>query len=267
MRNLLCADMYKLRRSRTMLAVLIVTACSAAISVALAYYIYVALPGILGVGDAASLGISVPLAKDWFGYCFQSGNLSVLIAIFVSVFVSGEFSHRTIHHSVTRGAARPAVYLSKLITCLAGAAVLVVTHILISVGCAWIAFGFGEFAIGEIGGMFATVGTELLLFLSLATVFTTVAFLIRGAGGSISVNICAVLFTSTIVRVIDVIIQSSVGQSAPALANFLPSANVTAVSGYDTESGIALRAVIVALAFIAVFAAVGIENFSRRDIK
>ena len=176
MRNLLSANLYRLRRSRAFWIAVAVMAGVGLFEVAAGYL------------SAGSQGVPVSLDSRYLIFALVSG---VVLSAFCAVFVGTEHSEGTLRRKIAAGHSRSAVYLASLLTC-AGAGVLVCLGYILPVLAAGIPLlGFFQMDLAAVARF--TVGV-FVMNAALCAAFTLVAMLNRSKAASAIICISLAYF-------------------------------------------------------------------------
>lgn len=212
------------------------------------------IPTSLPYQDGLSYGLTA----------FSDGNIELLLAIFLSIFITADFSHGTMKNVVSKGFPRFKTYLSKLVTMIIAAFLMIVTSFITGSIVGSIVIGsFGHFTGAFVGQLVSVIGVELLLHMALISVFVMVAMIVRSNGGVIAINILGMSFVPMIYTLLEYLFHNKITFSKYGLMNNIQFylLNTTA-TGEDF-----LRSVIVGLLFLTVTAALGILAFRKMDVK
>ena len=196
---------------------------------------------------------------------FFSGNITLLLAVLISLFAGSEFNNGTIKNIATKNYSRGKIYLSKLFTSILVSIILTLIFVLVSTVTATFLWGFGDVSSGYWKDTLAAAGIELLLISAFASIFVMFSMIIRQNGGSLAVNICFLEFTSLVVMIGEMLLKKITGKTF-LLSDYLLDTNMLAVCR-DPGSSSMIRGAAVGSLFLAATVVIGMWNFSKRDIK
>lgn len=221
------------------------------------------------IDTLGEFGASVQeLGKTFIYSASGNSNLSFFIAILSSIFVAGSFSNGSIKMNISRGASRVELYFAKLITVSTMAVALCIFSFLVS-GLLAIALGFGQsLTAAEFGEIMGALGTQSLIALAYASLFTMVAVLIRSTGGSVGASI-GLYFFATILITVFVSIGTYTGNQwlIDATQLFLTKQLMNASKIDPLTTWEILCVILVPLGYISVTTGLGLLSFVKRDIK
>ncbi|MBH1940663.1 ABC transporter permease [Mobilitalea sibirica] len=256
MLRLLRSDFYRLFRSKSL-------------------YICALVAGLLMIGSAYMVKwgsrVSEEIVfsyKDGLSYglmAFNGGDVHLFMAIFISIFVTAEFTYGTMKNTVSKGFSKIMIYLSKFITaCVASYFLILVMFVAGLVS--------GTLITGEVGsftGSFALhalrmVGIELLLHAALSSILVMVAMIIRNGGGTMAVNIIAIVTVGPVIyQLLELFFDHRIEFTKYSLRNNVMLYN--AIMAPPMED--ILRSILVGICFLVVTLAIGILAFKNSDVK
>lgn len=210
------ADIYKLRKSRSVRVCLIV---SFFLGVLMSIMYYVAWQEmtktieetqkmIEGMGDYSGIvmeAMDILPSDDLWSYINVSLcdlNVLYIAAVAIGIFVGSEYSMGTMRNPLTRGFSRNSVFFSKLIS---SVIVMVLTAFVYAVGSAvpgMILFGFS--AKLSAGNILLCLALYLLLFIAAASFYTMLAVVTKRTGYAIALAIIIPIVVTAIVNVIKI---------------------------------------------------------------
>lgn len=281
MLNLIRSDMYKLKKAKSFWICVII---SIALSVLMTIVIDLTYKMIDDSQSQASVsdetmqenGMNISIGNTPLTYDDLSGSrmlltnfgsdASILIAIFISLFVSGEFTYGTIKNLASKNCSRTQIYLSKLMISIGSAIFLTLLSVAISTLAGTALWGFGE--VSSSGAKSLVIGSliELLLITAFASLFVMVSMVVRQNGVAIAANFCILQFVSLLVMLGEMAIKKIFDKTV-TLSNYLISTNMNQVATQELTQKLITRSILVAISFIAVTTAIGIISFNKRDIK
>lgn len=251
MLNLLRADLYKLRRSKSFYI------CLGVIALFVAYI-------IIDFGSSRSIKEELyPSTFHWIYLLFQERSflpyfVPLLQAISITMLVTTEYATGTIKDSVSLGFSRPKIYLSKLITVSIGTIILLLVALVISGLTSVIVFGFyGSFTMIDLLMLVRMFIIQSLLYTAYASLFLMLAVAIKNIGGTMAFTIIFSLILGSLASVFE---SSSIGRLLLVL-NFPPTAIPQPLGG-DLRIGF-----VVAFCYVIVTLGIGSYIFTKRDMK
>lgn len=260
MKNLLKSDFYRLFRS---LSFYICTAVSVILYVSAIFLLKLSFKLL------ESQGINSPFPyKDGLHYglaAFSDGTLRIILAVFIAIFVTSEFSHGTMKNTVSKGFSRRKIFCSKLITMSAAAFImLLITVITATLAGGLITGSIGGYMKDHIKDALLTTGVECLLFIAFAAILVMLSNTIRNLGGAISLAIIgAIILEPQLFNALEVVIKSKIDFSMFSLGNnIVYYANVIGASATDY-----IRSLIVAAVFFIIATVFGVFMFKKSDVK
>lgn len=260
MKNLLKSDFYRLFKS---LSFYICTAVSVVLFGSAIFLLKMSFKLL------ASQGMNEPFPyKDGLSYgltAFTDGSLQIILAVFIAIFVTAEFSHGTMKNAVSKGFSKLEIYMSKLIVMSCAAFIMLLVTISVSTLTGTMVTGsFCGYLKDYIGDLLNTTGIELLLYIALSAVLVMLANTVRNLGGVIAIAIVGVIMMEPkLFNLLEFVAKSKIEFSKFSLIyNIMSYAGITGIAVSDY-----IRSVVVGIAFLAVTAAFGIFMFKRSDIK
>lgn len=253
MLNLLRADFYKLKRSKSFYICLGLLA---------AIVVYI-------IGDfSSSAHIKEQLSPStfhWIYMLFQEKAflpyfLPVFQAIFITMLITKEYSAGTIKDSVSIGFARTKIYLSKLITVSVGSMVMMLVAIFFTGITSIIVFGiYGSFSMYDLLLLVRMFLIQGLLYTAYGSVFLMIAFVIKNIGGTMAFSIFFSLILGSLASIVG---NGYLGRTRPLLfMNFSPTA-------LPHPEAVDIRiAIVVALTYLLLCSSIGGFTFKKQDIK
>lgn len=196
---------------------------------------------------------------------FFGGNITLLLAVLISLFVGSEFNNGTIKNIATKNYSRGKIYLSKLITSILVSILFTLIFVFVSTITATFLWGFGDVTSGYWANTLAAAGIELLLISAFASIFVMFSIIIRQNGGSLAANICFLEFTSLVIMIGEMLLKKITGKSI-LLSGYLLDTNMLAIYS-DPGKSTMIRGAVVGILFLAAAWGIGMWNFSKRDIK
>lgn len=254
--NLLRADFYKLIRRKSFYICALLGMILSGLSIWTLNLSFNGMPASL-FGYNASTALS---------YGITAGSLFCLI--FVSMFVSGEFSFGTMKNIISSGQSRINIYLSKMIMTL-----MVVT--IYTILCGIVAFIVGGILWGYEGisrddylNILRMIGLVISVEFAMNSLYLMVGFLVRGTGGTISINVLmGMIFRDFVLPLLNAGIYKLFENSDFDATKYWPNTYMSSFLSLSVESKDIIMGLTVCLAAILISSAIGIFTFVKRDIK
>lgn len=251
MLNLLSADFYRLKRSKS------IYICLGIIALFVAYVI---------MDFSSSSYIKEKLSPSTFHWIYMFFHeksflpyfVPMLQAIFISMLVTSEYSTGTIKDAASLGYSRTHIYLSKLITVSVGTISIMLVAVLTALITSIFVFGiYGTFTDNDLLLMLRMFIIQILLYTAYGSIFLMLTFLIKNVGGTMAFNI----FFSLIIGSLGSLVGNSYFGRILLLMNFSPTA-VPHPQAIDVRI-----AIIVALSYLILSTGIGGVTFYKQDIK
>lgn len=251
MLNLLKADFYRLKRSKSFYI------CLGIIALFVSYV-------ILDFTSSAHLKEQLsPSTFHWIYILFVEKAflpyfIPVLQAIFITMLITSEYSTGTIKDAVSLGFSRISIYLSKLITVAVGSIILMLIAVLFTVITSIFVFGiYGSFTWYDVVLLIRMLIIQALLYTAYGSIFLMLTILIKNVGSAMAFNI---LFSLVLASLSSVVGNSYFGRML-LLMNFTPTA-VPYPKAVDL-----IIAVVVGLSYLLLCFGIGGFTFKKQDIK
>ena len=204
-----------------------------------------------------------PTAKEIFYSSFGAGAIEMLMAVLIGAMVAKEYSTGTIKNILAYGKRREHYYISKLIACTIGLAVILGVMVITATVGGTIIFGWGEaLSITQVFHLLATFLGAVAVGMGIISVLMFIATLVKSSGATIGIGIVLMAILPTIISFLygkfawfDKIYESSLSY------NWALTTNISATNG-DI-----LKAALIGLITLLITSAVGIFLFKKQDIK
>ncbi len=192
-------------------------------------------------------------------------SIEFFVMIIVCIFVGKDFSNGTVRLNVSRGANRTHIFFSKWLT----AAILVTFYSVFALVMCGILYSFknsGTFRAHDFGVLMRCFSLELLVNLSIMSVFLMIAFLCRSSGSSLGVSIGLWLVLEIAMSVISTVVEISGG--ATEWMMFMPLQQMSVAISTAKLTATELCAVIIMpLVYMGASIGIGLGTFLKRDVK
>ncbi len=203
-----------------------------------------------------------------------NSSVHILIAIFVALFTTAEFSSGTMKIMVASGKGRSKIYLSKLLVNSIAATIMMILPILVGVAGGTLIWGFYP----ESGAIAAKTVVLLLvaqfvLNIAITAMFMAVSMIFRSLGAAIALNIAMFQFSTIIFALADALVdyvvkmmeieKLSVKPSELWIINAFVNSSMPANFKMETFT----RNMILGVVYFVVFTVIGLLAFRKRDIK
>lgn len=269
--NLLRAEFYKLSKSKAFYVCLLLAICISIISVIIVpkneAFITTANANVPQI-RSAMIGWMLPkdakkLKGLWFmSRCLGTGDiLPIILAIMISIFITKEFQSRAINNIVSKGFSKNKVYFSKLISVSISAIFILMVYMTVAASLASVWLGFGKFNIYIFSEITRMLLLQILLHVSIASIFTMIAMIVRKSGPAIAINICVVILISLFYQLIMIFLNNNIN-----IGQYWISYNVLVLESLEPEGRAVIRGIMVALVFFTLSTMIGCINFNKRDI-
>lgn len=270
MLNMLRADLYRLKNSRALLYTVLVGAILIA---ALVFDFKYA-----GIDTGCLNSGTVPAAMDVFGIslfdlhripgaidvAFRAAGkgdfIPLMIAVFVCIYTTNEFSYGTIKNILAVGNKKTGFYFSKLIT-------VSLSSVIIFLSIVSTSFVAGAFffrlscEISDVAQLLATLALQLLLHVAYAAIFFMISALIKNTGISVAVSVGALIFLRLLFLAADWIFKTGSGMQSLFLA-----VNITELTVPSPTITMIARALSVGIFWLIVPTLAGSLILSRQDV-
>lgn len=266
MLNILKSDFYKLKKSK---AFWICTALCIAFAVLMVVAMQMGMnkaisnPNPFDAENVSMIEMALNASGIWaLEYFLPFGFNIIFIGVFIAIFISSEFGFGTMKNTLSRGADRIKVFLSKFVVSSCAALVMLFAFILTLIATGTIVWGFDTGGILTFSGILGLVSMQSLLIIAFAAFFTFVSMTMRSNGGAIATNIICVTMASTLLGAISMLFGGSIDLSQYWLSDTVSKlATLTPVSGDVTQG------VLIALGWIIASLLVGTILFKKQDVK
>lgn len=268
MRNLLKSDFYKALKSKALyicaglcvaLGVLMIVGMNAAIGRAGG----AAGPG--GPGGGQFAGMAENASGLWaVAQTLSMGFVAVFAGVFVALFISSEFHYGTMKNTLSKGADRVKVFLSKFIVAACASLAILALFMLVTFGLGSALWGVGT---AEAGGFIGMILTQMLLMVAYAAFFTFISMTIRSMGGSLATNIVSVTLASTLLSALNMLFNITINGTALDFGDYWLGGAVSNLSTIAPTTSAIVTGIIVAVAWGAAAMTGGILHFRKADVK
>jgi len=268
MLNIIKSDFYKLKKSKVfwicaalcvIFGIIMVVAVQADINMELQ-------KGINNPTDSeylSAVAMSRQASAIWaLEYFLPLGFNTLIVGIFIAVFLSSEFSYGTIKNTLSRGADRAKVFLSKFIVCGAAAVIMQILFITALIATGSIIWGYDPHGVATFGNLIVVILSQLLVIIGFAAIFTFTSTAIRANGGSITVNILCSTVISNLFSVLGLLFGLKI-----AVNDYWIGGVVSKLATVTPASGDVVRGIIVALAWGIGSLLLGTVLFKKQDVK
>jgi len=265
MYNLIRADLFKLRKSKTIKILFGITTASAVIMAVMAYLIP------QGKIDANMTGI---------GFMFSDiSMMNILGAVIAGVLICGDFNNKTIHDAIATGSSRGTVIVSKAIVFFCAIAVILLPYVIItgialrtgyefSMGKALLGFlnlltseAGTAFSASEIWKLLAIMVTLIFVYMAQLSICIPLAFVLKKPVFVVAINYGFSILWGQLTGLRD---SSQVFKS---IFDCTPFGGNYSFLTLDTGNGDIFKAIAVSLIFIIVICAATYRTFRKSEIK
>ncbi|MBQ3929102.1 MAG: ABC transporter permease subunit [Clostridia bacterium] len=138
-----------------------------------------------------------PYIWSYANMLLGDGTITLLAAICISVFTASEYSMGTLKNTVSRGFTRGQIYLSKLVVSCVSTLILTAAYLIGGMTvCLIFVRGTSELNFGQMA-MIAV--TQILLLFAMASLYYTIAIIIKKTGSTVAMSIVLPTFVSTMI--------------------------------------------------------------------
>ena len=195
--------------------------------------------------------LGVNAFDSFMGYV-AGGNLSLLLAISISIYFGAEASDGTIKNIIAKGYKRSEFFISKVICAVFMTLVFIITGLIFNyLMCMIMGIDLGSFDIYKFGCVSLAVIAEAIMFSSLS-------FIIFKTGANIVANICIPMLFPLSLSLLDVLLKLKIKLSDFWIENTF---------GLFINSSKFLFMIIVSICYIIIFSVLGITLTKRKEIK
>lgn len=273
MTALMRADSYKLRKSRS-LKVCLVVAFVLGILMAILYHmawkmlgdnieVTRSLMATFGSDEKTinEMMMIIPEENLWayIGVSLADTNVLYIAAIVISIFVGSEYSMGTIKNAVSRGYARPAIYVSKLLHSLIAMVIVVVGYVLGSGIVGVVLYGFS--AKVTAGQILLQLAAYLVQFIAVCSLYVMIAVLLKSTGHAVAFSLVIPMLISSVLQVVAMAYNSN-----DVISRLWLFQTITATQQL-CQYGSAYVPFLSAAVYFAVSCLVGILVFRRQELK
>ena len=195
--------------------------------------------------------LGVNAFDSFMGYV-AGGNLSLLLAISISIYFGAEASDGTIKNIIAKGYKRSEFFISKVICAVFMTLVFIITGLIFNyLMCMIMGIDLGSFDIYKFGCVSLAVIAEAIMFSSLS-------FIIFKTGANIVANICIPMLFPLSLSLLDVLLKLKIKLSDFWIENTF---------GLFINSSKFLFMIIVSICYIIIFSVLGITLTKIKEIK
>ncbi len=200
---------------------------------------------------------------DMMQEVFSSDFLGCILAIFVCIFVVSEFSSGMLKNIVGKGCPRGIIYLAKLSAAVLASFFIALTGVAAALIFGRLFLGADTFSAAFWKQLPAYIVLQLFMTAAAASLFAMISECSRTIAGGIAIGICCSAFSALLLNIIDMQFADS---------NFIPSMlwPLTRMSSFPTGGvtmGYATESILVALFWILLTTGFGVWHFMKTDIK
>ncbi len=272
MLNLYKTDLKRILKDKLFLVACIIAAVFAFLNPVINKLLYGALLGL----DGAELAESGINAKSMFFSAFAPGNnLGFIAPILLGIALCKDFSYGTVRNKIINGKSRISIFISYFLSCATVLCILMFTYALLTLAISLCLFDYQStpFEFKDFGYLIASLALEILVYLFIAALISFLCVFMKNTGLAIVVYV-AVNFLFSILGSIISAVLLFVDPAKEFLINileFLNNANIFSgsyigmVPEYNSTG--VLSVILGALFGAAIFVALGILSFRKKDLK
>lgn len=187
-----------------------------------------------------------------------NSSLTLIMAIFVTIFVSEDFSGDIIKNVYSKGYTRESVFFAKYLSSLTGCLIMTLTNALLSLLLGVIFFdGFGAAGKNFAGSLIAI----LLLIIAFHAIYFAITISLHRTGGSIALAILAPTVISGALMLVDSLLKSD----KYLLSDYWLDGRLNKMAEHDVESVDVVTSIVIALVFIAIALLIGFFVHRKRE--
>lgn len=270
MLNIISGDLYRLRKSKSLII-------SLAVMVVVTLFSYFIMDWAEKVANgeasenAGAVHVTVDDAvltltdADIIDSVVSSKYFTVIFAIFVCVWITSEFASGAIKNTVGKGCPRVKVFLAKYITAVGIVLAMSVISYIVAVFAGVLLVGTEGVNAAFCVEVLKYVGVQLIHFMAYAGIIVAVSELTRSMVAGIVVSVIIEFFSMKLFGIIDLIL-SFVGVDLK-LSEFWIIENIYECFVGDISASLAGRAAVVSVFWILVSLGIGMWHFKRTDVK
>lgn len=202
-----------------------------------------------------TLLLGVNAFDNIIGY-LAGGNMSLLLAIVISIYFGSEASDGTIKNIIAKGYSRGQFLIAKLISIVLGTIIFILISFIINyIMCFIVGIDMGTFTINN---LIKLSGISLALIAEVV-MFGSISFIIFKTSANIVANICIPLLLPLVLALADVLLKTKT-----TISNFWIESTSSLIIQSTDKIGFVL---LVSIGYIVVFTILGINLTKRKEIK
>lgn len=266
MLNLLKSDFYKLKKSKAFwicTALCIVFGIIMVVAIKMDLTKELAIPNMDNPEYVQALEMSLNASGVWaLGYFLPLGLNMVLVGVFIAIFISTEFGYGTMKNTLSRGADRVKVFLSKIIVCSCSSVVMLIMFMLAVLVAGSVTWGYDPQGTATFSNMLSMVLLQILLMLAYTALFTFISMTMRSNGGAIAANILCATMATYLFTALSMLFGGKVD-----LNNYWIGGAVSKLATVTPAAGDVVQGIIIAIAWGIASIALGTTLFRKLDVK
>ena len=265
MLNLLSAEFFKLRKSKSFYIITMIVAGLAAMIAGLNKFIEISAEG---EPHAEMLLEAIPTSGGEMLAAAISqmsmSNLVLCLAIFVAILISGEFDSGCVRNPLSVGFSRAQYYLSKFIVLLIATLVFIIVTVAMSTLVTTAFYGWGETP--DLGLVASTFATSYVMLVGQVALFAFVAVAVRKLGATIGILIGYYLLDSIFSATYMFFDLSDAMQSILNIFPSVAAGSITEIAMGMAENSGLWTILGVSLVVAVLFSTLAIWNLNKRDV-
>ena len=176
-------EMKKLRKSKAMLVLLIVSAALSLFNVGVYGLLKAFADDLLSIfGNVDGYNMAMKMTAD-------TSDVVLMVLILMAVFIGGDFSTRTLQTQIAAGYSRFSILISRYITMIVSYVILYTIYFTITVGGITIMFGFGDnITSAMVGELLLNLLYSFLMAMTMLSLYMLFAFLVKSTGATLSLH-------------------------------------------------------------------------------
>lgn len=209
---------------------------------------------IIEAGGSEDLFLGVNAFDTYMGY-ITGGNITLLLAIVISIYFGSEASDGTIKNIIAKGYSRRQFFISKIISVVLVTIIFILTALIFNyIMCLIMSININSFSLDHL----IQIGCATTCIIAETILFSSLSFIIFKTGANIVANICIPMLLPLALTLIDALSKSKI-----KISDFWIE-STTLLSRDTSKIPVVL---IVSASYIIIFILLGITLTKRKEIK
>lgn len=251
-------EMKKLRKSKAMLVLLIVSAALSLFNVGV-YGLLKAFAGdLLSIfGNVDGYNMAMKMTAD-------TSDVVLMVLILMAVFIGGDFSTRTLQTQIAAGYSRFSILISRYITMIVSYVILYTIYFTITVVGITIMFGFGDnITSAMVGELLLNLLYSFLMAMTMLSLYMLFAFLVKSTGATIGICVPFMLIGVSIISML-----SLINEVVYDIISFTPFGQSSLLGGmFELEPIVPLKFIGVCVVWFSIFTSLSYLSFRKSELK